>query len=513
VVAGIDSLPYTPAGLRMAFQALAPEAFATATATLLGQGAGKGEGWGALKDHLHGILQASPSPQGLLEALEGELRRRGLSMENLQDLMARMQWDNMGIDEQVRMVGERDQLWRLTHDQRVGLLRRLLAEGRVDTFTSLLRQIINGTTSEAPQRREAAVRTLGAVSPWLSAPAFPPEAEGPFLYGLAAHFGLEPLPRIHHLATEALGAALMAIIERGEPGRAHAVLQELEAQFGFQESREAWRKDALTWLWRRLSQPEALARVMELLHTANPETLLTELIPYLETIGAPAAEALVVVLGEEQDRKRRARLMEVIRGLGDLALPAMYASLSSPKWFLVRNTLNLMADMGDASTLKSAEACLAHADVRVRCAAVRTVWKLGGPMATGPLISAFATADADTMLEIMFGFGQIRSKAAIPVLGHFAADHRMPEKLRARAAETLGLIGDPQAIPVLEALVRRKGRIFTTAEPTEIRVAACKALAALGTPMALETLRALVAREPRNNDRPLLQQVVDRGLR
>jgi HEAT repeat protein len=85
----------------------------------------------------------------------------------------------------------------------------------------------------------------------------------------------------------------------------------------------------------------------------------------------------------------------------------------------------------------------------------------------------------------------------------------MPEKLRARAAETLGLIGDPSALPFLEELLRRKGRIFTTAEPTEVRLAAGRALVSLGSEPASSTLRYLVSREPRNNDRPLLQALLE----
>ncbi|BDU72632.1 HEAT repeat domain-containing protein [Mesoterricola silvestris] len=513
MVAGLDTLPHSPAGLRMAFQALAPEIFGHATASMLAQGAGQGDTWDALKDHLHAILQGSPSFQGLLAALENELRNRGLGLENLHDLVSRMDWETMGIDEQLRLVAEHDHLWKLSHDQRLRFLRKLLDEGRLDTFGTILEEVVRNLTSDDAHRREMAARTLGGVVHWLAVPGIPPECELSLLHGLTAHFGSERLPRTHHITTEALGTALDEMVQRGEPGHAHALLLELDALVMFLASREPWRTDALAWLWERLAQPESLARVMELLHTSNPESLLNELIPYLEKVGMPAAQALVEVLGEEQDRKRRARLMEVIRGLGGLALPAVIASLESPKWFLVRNTLNLMADMGDMAALKPAEACLGHHDVRVRCAAVRTAWKVGGPVAMPALLAAFGKADPDTMLEILFAFGQIRSAAAVPTLGAFATDHRMPEKLRARAAEVLGTIGDPSALPFLEELVRRKGRIFTTAEPTEIRVAACRSLAALGTPVALGSLRALVAKEPRNSDRPLLQQVLEQSLR
>jgi HEAT repeat protein len=83
------------------------------------------------------------------------------------------------------------------------------------------------------------------------------------------------------------------------------------------------------------------------------------------------------------------------------------------------------------------------------------------------------------------------------------------KKLRIKTAETLGQIGHASAIPVLGDLIRRKGRIFSTAEPTELRLAAARALTAIGTPPAFETLRKLVEEEPRSRDRDALQQILD----
>ena len=511
VMNSMDTLPRSPAGLQMAFQALAPEAFAKAAATLMADGAGDGFGFGPLKDQLHGILQQSSAVQGLLAALEAELRKRGMGLENLQELVARLDWDNLAIDEKIRMVMEMGHLWKLSHEQRLAFLKQLLDEGRTDAFTAILEMIIKGLSSDDPGRREVAARTLVGVAHWLDKPGLPVEAEGAFIQGLCAHFGWEPLPHIHRASAEALGAAVTCVITRGEPGRALGILNDLEELCVLLDSQFEWRTAALAWLWTRLSVPEALARVLDLLHTANPETLLTELIPYLEKVGPAAAQKLVEVLGDEQDRKRRARLVEVIRGLGTLALPAVHESLASPKWYLVRNTLNLVADMGDVEALPAAVSCLSHSDVRVRRTAVRTVWKLGGAGAAQPLMKAFAGADQETMLEIMFGFSQIRSDEPLPLLGQFATDRRMPEKLRCRAAETLGLIGDSDAIPYLEDLIKRKGRIFTSAEPTEIRVSAARGLVSLGSLEAITALRKLVAREPRNQDRPLLQHVLEEG--
>jgi HEAT repeat protein len=84
---------------------------------------------------------------------------------------------------------------------------------------------------------------------------------------------------------------------------------------------------------------------------------------------------------------------------------------------------------------------LRHGDGRVRRAAVRAVWKLGGPRSASALLAVFPGTDPETQLEILFGLAQIQSAAAVPVLGEFTRSSQTSEKLRMKSIETLGQIG------------------------------------------------------------------------
>jgi HEAT repeat protein len=256
-----------------------------------------------------------------------------------------------------------------------------------------------------------------------------------------------------------------------------------------------------------------MSAAVENLHRAEAEDMLTDAIPYFEFLGEPAARYLVATLGEEPDRKRRGRLLDVIRVLGPVAIPALQDGLHSPTWYLVRNTLNLMADMGDAGLLDEVVVCLRHADGRVRRSAVRALWKLGGPAGGKHLLACLPGSDPETQMEILFGLGQIQTPEAVPALVELAKNGGNAERLRIKTIETLGQISSPAAIPGLLELVRRKGRIFTSAEGTDIRIAAARALLAIGTPQAELGLRQVVADEPRNQDRDALQRILDLDAR
>lgn len=509
VVAGLDSLPAGHPGMRMGFQALSTESFTQASTAMMAQDTP----WEPVRDAMFQTLLYAPQQHTMLAALESELRAKGAGvdqLERLQELVQQLDWETQSMEEKMRQAAEQGKLWKITLDQRLRFLRRLLDEGRVEGLLALLEQVLEALGSDDVARRELAAQTLPGVARWMEDPGLPVEAEGPVIQGLTSHFGWEPLAHIHRSSTEALGVVIASQVYRGEPGHALALVQELTGLCAFQDGRQEWRESALAGLKDSLENPAYLAKVTDLLHTATPETMLGELLPYLDAIGLPAARFLVGVLGDEPDRKRRGKLLEAIRSMGDVALPAVYEGLESPAWYLVRNALNLVSDMGDAGAVDAVRALLAHPDGRVKRASVRALWKLGGPASVAPLLAAFPAADPQTQSEIMFALVQVRAGQAVSTLAAYAVDRRNPEALRARAAETIGQIGDPRSIPQLVEIARRKGRVFTTAEPTPVRVAACKALLALDTPAATEALCEVVAAEPwHRGDRTVLQQVVN----
>jgi len=506
---GLETLPSTPTSLGMAFQSLAPEMLGhAASKTLLQAGA-----WWGLKETRLSCIRPSPRRQAMVASLEAQFRGHGLEPGRMQDLLRQMDWDNQSLDEKVRRATSEAALWDLSLDQRLTLLRELLDLNRSEEFLQVLELFLEQLTSEDAFRRDAAAKALAAVSHWMQEPGLPLEAQGPLLQGLVAHFGWESVPAIHAITTQALETVLACLVSRGEAPLAQAMIQEMEGLCAFLEDSPEWRGQGLLKLRGRLTAEDLMSAAVENLHRAEAEDMLTNAIPYFEFLGEPAARYLVDTLGEEPDRKRRGRLLDVIRVLGPVAIPALQEGLHSPTWYLVRNTLNLLADMGDAGLLDDVVACLRHGDGRVRRSAVRALWKLGGPAGGKHLLACLPGTDPETQMEILFGLGQIQAPEAVPALLELAKSGGTAERLRIKAIETLGQISAPAAIPGLLELIRRKGRIFTSAEATDIRIAAARALLAIGTPQGELGLRQVVADEPRNQDRDALQRIPDLNAR
>lgn len=489
-LAGLDQVPPQPASLGLAVRMLAPEILGRAAGSLLG-----GSGRGSIEALTH-LLGMDPShwPQGLKERLQ-------TGAAGLQTWLEQMDWSRQTPEEKLRRAMEEEALWSLTLEQRLAFLRELLDQGRQDAFLRLLDQVLRRLTEDDPALREPAAFTAAGIAPWVRDPGLPREGEGSLIEALVAHFGWEPVAGLHRASRQALGLLLGALVARGELGFALGLLQDLDGLCAFLEENQVWKREALGLLRARLSSSASLREVVEACHRTESPCPIQEVLPFFEALGEPAAQSLAELLSDEPDRKRRGLLMDLLRGLGPAAIPALRQGLDSPTWYFVRNTLNLLSELGDASLLEAIKPTLAHGDGRVRRAAVRALWKLGGPAAIPTLAGLLPRTDPETQMEILFGFGQVHHPAALPALAELAQNSGVPLRLRTKAVETLGLLGDASALPVLGEVLKRKGRIFTSSEPPELRLAAARALKALEVPEAVRLLQAIAEEEPRGEER------------
>ena len=507
ILAGLRSLPDHPAGLALGVKALAGEILSVATSTLLA----KGTSWLHMKGPLKEILRPLPDRDALVRTLSAYLRSTGQDATQAEAVLRQLEWEALSLEAKLVKVLEGGYLFDLSLEQRLALLRELLDLRRFDEFLRLQEAVLDTLRSDRPDLRLASIQTMNGVARWAHDPGLPPGSEGPMAEALRAHFAWEPDPPIHRWTAEALESLLAALVQRGDLEHVISDLQELEGLCAFLEQQQPWRNDALAWVRATLLRTPLLDAAIAHAFTLERDQMIQQVHPYLELLGDPMARHLVDRLGEEKDRTRRGRLVEAVRSLGPASLPALMDALTSPSWFLVRNALTLLSDLGDTGCVPAILPLLRHPEPRVRRAAVRALWKLGGPMAEPYLLTQMKDTDAETLQEILFALGQLRSEGSLAQVAELAQDKRVLERLRIQAMDTLGQIAAPKAVPVLLECMRRKG-FFGGGEPPAIRLAAAKALVAIGTPEALAALQRVVADDPKGEERETLRRLLDRSV-
>lgn len=504
LLAGMGTLPERPAGLALGVKALAGEILAVSVSSILARGAS----WSQLRGPLEDILRPLPERGTLVRALAAHLRGSGQDGTQAELLLRRLDWEALSVEGKLLRIMEEGHLFELSLDQRLAFLRELLDLIRHQDFLRVLEVLLEALRHDRATLRLQAAQTLSGITHWTLDPGLPPGAEGPLAEALRAHFAWEPDPPIHRSTVAGLETLFTSQLQRGELGRVVTDLRELEGLCAFLEEQHPWRNQALGDLRGSLTRAERLGAATEHIFGTDREWVIQEVYPYLEFLGLPMAEHLVACLGTENDRTRRGRLVEAVRNFGPLALPPLTEALVSPAWYLVRNALALLSDLGDAGCLPPIVPLLRHPEPRVRRAAVRALWKLGGPIVEPHLVARMKDTDAETLQEILFALGQLRAETSVATIAELAQDKRVPERLRLQTITTLEQIASPRALPMLLELLRRRG-IFGSAEPSPIRQAAARALAAIQTPEAQVALRRVLEAEPRGEDRQAFQSLLD----
>jgi len=507
LLAGLSSLPAHPAGLALGVKALAGEILAQATTTALA----KGSTWAQRRAPGPGTLRAPPQREVLGRVGFSHPRMAGLEAGPAEAMLRFLDWESLSLEAKLLRVLEAGQLFHLSLDQRLALLRELLDCRRFDAFLRIQDLLLDALRSETTDLRMVAIQTLAGIARWAPDPGLPLDVEGPLADGLRAHFVWEPEPPLHRWTTEGIEALLKALVLRQAFNAVLSDLRELMDLCVLQDEPQLWRNEALARLRQGLASPQLLDAATHRIFTLEREQMLEEVQPYLEFLGDPMARHLVGCLESEANRTRRGRLVEALRSLGGTSLPALLDALGSSAWYLVRNVLTLLTDLGNADCLPSIIPLLRHPEPRVRRTAVRALWKLGGPLAEPHLLARIKDTDGGTLEEILFAFGQLKSEGSLAAVSELIQDKRVVEKMRLLGLETLAHIGSPKAMPLLLECLRRKG-FFGGGEPPAIRLAAAKALAALGTPEAQATLQKVWEAEPKGEERDGFQRLLVRQV-
>ena len=502
LLGGLPSLPDHPAGLREALYAMAPELLASAIQGMLQQG----YHWNQIEPATQSLLRPFEDRHALATTLLANLRTLGLAteQEGLESLLTRMDWDDTPLEAKVARYLEGGRLMELGPDHRLALLRDLLDRRMDESFLRALEQLLAALEKPEAALRHGAAETLAGVCRWALEPRLPAAAEKALRKGLPRPFINESEPAIHRFINEALLEMVLVWLEHGELAQGTQAVEGLRARMEQEAVRAPWKARAMAELEAGIRSPRGLEAGIQALFRVEKDQLQEKVEPYLLYQGAPMAARLVERLEKEQDRVLRGRVMDGLRGMGEMALSPLDSALRSDQWFLVRNVLVLLSEIGAAAQLPKVLPLLRHNEPRVSRSAARAVWRLGGAAAEGPLLAALKDAEYGTQLEILFALGQIKGPATAPLLLSLGEDRALSERSRVKFLEGLAGIASADQVAPLTELARRKGLFGSNAEPLPIRAAALKALASISTPDAAQAVKRLLEAEPKGADRDAL---------
>jgi HEAT repeat protein len=224
--------------------------------------------------------------------------------------------------------------------------------------------------------------------------------------------------------------------------------------------------------------------------------LLLELLPSLGTTGVYAILQQICVA---EDLYARKILATALVRIGEPAVPPTVTMLQDDRWYVVRNMVAILGEIGSTSCIPALRKPAAHPDDRVRKETIRSLSRLKSREAESMIIDLLQDRQADIRRQAINSLGHIKSQLAVQPLMQtvLRADlllRRTP--LKKEAIGALGRIGDRQAVQPLARIVDTPAIFFWRATE-ELKIAAAAALGAIGD----ETVIPLLAKRARRGGR------------
>ena len=234
---------------------------------------------------------------------------------------------------------------------------------------------------------------------------------------------------------------------------------------------------------RRLTKPTLLRGIAGLL-PRRPD-MRDALHDVLQRLGPEGAEALIELLTTSDVlTDRRAYLAALVKC--PAAVPTLIHLLGDGRWYVVRNTTDLLGEMRAVEAENELLEAVKHREERVRRSVATALARLGTPRAIQAVQQMLGDAVPEVRLHAVQGLGGLKSPRAVSLLSR-ALDSEDDQEVQAVILAALGRQATEEAVARLLKAAEPEGRLFKR-KPTALRVSAVQALAEANTSAALAAL-------------------------
>jgi HEAT repeat protein len=445
-------------------------------------------------DDLRAVIDVVANQDEQLTLLRERLVEMGITREHFDELLNFIAWDKLPLDERVESLLEGNRMFALPAGKFQRFIRELLDADRPQPVHRLLERYVTGLAQDATAVRHSVADGLGQIITL----QLPRESEQLVGAAILNRFVTEADPRVKNVVAQAAANLLAMLVSTGRCEPALRVLEKLDATAPL----------AMDALAPAFGEAHRAQELIAQICTSDPDSMARYVMPLVARLGAAIAPHVIEALGSEEDRNRRGRLVKALKTIGEPAFPFLVEALRSHVWFVVRNALNVLGDIGTAAQVDAIGRALAHGDPRVRRAAARALGKIGGADAERLLVGGLNDRDNETQAEVMLCLGSMKAQSAIPGLAELARAKLLgtDDKVRELAVTTIGQIGTDAAVPALGEILRAKS--FFARDTPMIRIAAARALSTIKTPAARVALKTAATTESDRATKAAIEKLI-----
>jgi len=444
--------------------------------------------------------------------IERRLEAHGLSRAATRDLLDHLQWIEVPLSRRVELLSQGEALWSVDFSRVRDVISRLLANDQASEATGIIQRYLDGLASEdLSVRRRAAdnaryvlqtIEKAGKAQPVLN------RISELFLRRLQE----EPDDDVTSRLAGGLAFLVDLWLRGGDLRPALDVMRKAEQLTSATSDTLRRKGERLTEALSRAGNDKTFGSLTGMLLEGGEHASI-EAAEILKRGGGRSADYLIERLAEEENRSHRARLVTLLKEMGKGSSKPFLSRLEDPRWFLVRNVVGILGDIGDPSAMPALARVATHGDPRVRRELIRTLTRLETDDSREMIVAALNDEDRGVQITAVGALASVKGRRAREVLLDLAKKTGVfadaPVELRQEAFRGLAKARVPEAFDVLSAVIKRKG-FLGFGESSETRAAAVKALGGVGSRDAIALLREVADKDPRQAVREAARETLEK---
>lgn len=210
--------------------------------------------------------------------------------------------------------------------------------------------------------------------------------------------------------------------------------------------------------------------------------------PVLMRAGEDGADVVIELLTQAPTATDRRAYFTLLLSL-NAGIPTLMRMLDDDRWYVVRNAVDLLGELGAQDAEPAMLKLLSHADERVRQSATVALLRLDSPAGRSAVLGAVQSDSPAVRQQAVAALGTRKDANTASMLLR-ALDREEDEAVQRSIFAALGRVASRDAVErLIEAAAPGNG--FFRRKPVSVRTAAVLALGEAATPAAVEALRRL----------------------
>ncbi len=241
---------------------------------------------------------------------------------------------------------------------------------------------------------------------------------------------------------------------------------------------------------RKLLTPEITGYMIARLCNRR-EDRRKEIQQMLLLLGEEAMKQLLTALVDTEAAYIRRQIFNALTMFGEMVRLEAERRLDDERWFVVRQMVSLLGEIGNPQSLGAIKTTYAHKDMRVKKEVLKAIGRLPSNESAVFLLEKLGEDNTTIKLQAIISMGALKDQTAVTQLGGLALKRDFFNKdieVRKEAIRAIGLIGGDDAKVILIKLLKK--RVFWgKRQHDEIRSVAAISLGKIGGEDAMETLQ------------------------